>query len=293
MKQTLGYLTYRVLAGLFGLLPEPVMRRIGLGLGYAASYLARGKFRMAVRHQRRVLGGEGDPVRSARRVFAQYGRYWAETFWLRPRRRDFLIRNSDVPNVEYLHAAATSGRGLILALPHVGNWEVAGLRSAYEGARVLAVAEALSNEKVIDWFVRMRAIMDIDIVLARRGARVTAALQERLEGGGTVALLSDRDLKRRGIPVRMFGEETTLPAGPISLAVKTGADVLPVGTYFRKGAGHTFVVYPPVVIPEADTVEERIRLGSQNLADDLEDIIRKAPDQWHLLQPNWPSDFEA
>ena len=137
MTQTLGYLTYRVLAGLFGLLPEPVMRRIGLGLGYAASFLARGKFRMALRHQRRVLGEDADAVRSARRVFAQYGRYWAETFWLRPRRRDFLIRNSDVPTVEYLHAAATSGRGLILALPHIGNWEVAGLRAAYEGARVL------------------------------------------------------------------------------------------------------------------------------------------------------------
>ncbi len=290
MKQTLGYVAYRVLSGIFGLLPEPVMRRVGLGLGYLASFVAPGKLRMAARHQRRVHGDGADDVQAARRVFALYGRYWAETFWLRPRRRDLLIRTSDVVNAEYLHAGATSGRGLILALPHLGNWEVAGLRAAYEGARVLAVAEALPNQRIVEWFVRMRATMDIDIVLARRGARVTKTLQERLEAGGTIALLSDRDLKGRGVPVTLFGEQTTLPAGPVSLAVRTGADLLPVGTYFRRGAGHTFVVHPPLEIPEADTVEERVRLGSQNLAAVLEDIIRAAPEQWHLLQPNWPSD---
>lgn len=290
MKDAVGYIVFRILSGLFGLLPEPVVRRAGYGLGYLTSYLARGRFRMAVRHQRRVHGDDADAIRAARRVFGYYGRYWAETFWLRPRRRDFLIAASEVIDVRYLHEGATSGRGMILALPHLGNWEVAGLRAAHEGAQVLAVAEALPNDRIVSWFTEMRRMMDIDIVIARRGARVTRTLQQRLEAGGTVALLSDRDLTGRGVPVVMFGEETTLPAGPVSLAVKTGADVVPVGTYFRKGAGHTFQMYPPLEIPEAATVEERVRLGTQRLAEVLEDAIVRAPEQWHLLQPNWPSD---
>jgi KDO2-lipid IV(A) lauroyltransferase len=285
-----GYIAYRVLSGLFGLLPEPVIRRIGYGLGYLTSFVARGRFHMAMRHQGRVHGDGVDPTQAARRVFGYYGRYWAETFWLRPRRRRRLLGTSDIVDVQYLHDGVASGRGMILALPHVGNWEVAGLRAAHEGARVLAVAEALPNERLVRWVTDMRAMMDIDIVIARKGSRVTPALVERLEAGGTVALLSDRDLSGRGVGVVMFGEETSLPAGPVSLAVRTGADVVPVGTYFRHGAGHTYRMYPPLEIPDADTVEERVRLGTQRLAEVLEDIIRRAPEQWHLLQPNWPSD---
>lgn len=290
MSGTLGYLAYRIFSGVFGVLPEPVVRRLGWGLGYLVSFVARERFRMAVRHQRRALGGSGDPRRSARRAFALYGRYWAETFWLRPRRRREILARTDIVNIGYLHDAVASERGLILALPHMGNWEVAGLRGAAEGARVLAVAEQLPNERIVDWFTKQRAMMDIDIVIARRG--VTQALRERLTAGGTVALLSDRDLKGRGIPVVLFGEATTMPAGPIALALQTGATVLPVGTYFRRGAGHTFVVSPPLEIPEAGTDGERVRLGTQRLAGVLEEIIRAAPEQWHLVQPNWPSDRE-
>jgi KDO2-lipid IV(A) lauroyltransferase len=290
VTDTIGYVAYRVLSGLFGLLPEAVMRRLGYGLGYLFALCAGERRAMAERHQRRVLGAGADTTAAARRVFGYYGRYWAETFWLRPRRRNALLRLSDVVDAHYLHESAASGRGTILALPHMGNWEVAGLRAAYEGAPVLAVAEALRNERLVEWFTRMRAMMDIDVVIARRGARVTETLAERLEAGGTVALLSDRDLKRRGVPVTLFGEETTMPAGPVSLAVRTGATLLPVGVYFRKGAGHTFHVHPPLEVPEADSPEERVRLGTQRLAGVLEEIIREAPEQWHLLQPNWPSD---
>ena len=122
--------------------------------------------------------------------------------------------------------------------------------------------------------------------------KLTRDLTQRLEEGGVVALLSDRDLKGRGVPVMLFGEQTTLPAGPIALACKTGAIVLPVGTYFHRGAGHHFEIYPPLEIPEEGDLEQRVAEGTRRLAEVLEDIIRKAPQQWHLLMPNWPSDKE-
>jgi lauroyl/myristoyl acyltransferase len=174
----------------------------------------------------------------------------------------------------------------------LGNWEVAGLRGAAEGAPVLAVAEALANERIVEWWVSIRKMMDIDVVIARRGAKLTRVLTQRLEQGGVVALLCDRDLKGTGVPVTFFGEQTTLPAGPIALACRSGAIVLPVGAYFNRRAGHHFEIYPPLQIPEEGDLDQRVAEGTRLLAEVLEVIIRQAPQQWHLLMPNWPSDRE-
>lgn len=293
MSDRVGYAVYRVLSGIFGVFPEPVMRRLGEGVGWAASWIARKKYRQALAHQRRVLGDTPAAKRSARRVFRYYGRYWAETFWMRPRRRDSVLARSQLVNVERLVEAAQSGRGVVLALPHMGNWEAAGLSSASVGARVLAVAEELGNERIVEWFINMRAVMDIDIVIARKGSRVTRVLLDRLREGGAVALLCDRDLSGTGLAVTLFGEETTIPAGPAVLAERTGAVLLPVGIYHRPKGRHDFVIHPELEIPNAETSEERVKLVADRLAEIIEQIVREDPAQWHLLQPNWPSDRAA
>jgi KDO2-lipid IV(A) lauroyltransferase len=293
VKLAAGYYAYRVLSGLFGLLPEPMMRRLGHAAGWIASFIARDRFAMAMRHQRRVLGPGHDVRRSARRVFGYYGRYWAETFWMRPRRRDAVLARTRLDGIEHLHAAVRSGKGVVLALPHMGNWEIAGLRAADEDARVLAVAEELGNERIVEWFIAMRRMMSIDVVIARKGGTVTRDLLQRLREGGVIALLCDRDIKGTGVPVEFFGEETTLPAGPIALADRTGAILLPVGTYFAKGAGHVFEVNEPLEIPELEDQDERIAAGVRRLAGVVEEVIRRAPEQWHLILPNWPSDRRA
>ena len=293
MSGFFGYLVFRGLWGFAGLLPEPVMRHLGYGTGYLLSFFQRNRLAMAERHQRRILGPQADARRAARRVFGYYGRYYAEVFWMRPRRRRRVIERSGVPGASYLLEAAAAPPGVILAVGHLGNWEAAGLKAAALGARVLAVAEALPNERLVRWFVEMRAMMDIDIVLTGRGARVTDALVQRLEEGKVVALLCDRDLKGTGIPVTLFGEETTLPAGPMTLACRTGATVLPVGTYFTEGAGHRFDIRPPLSVPTEGTFEERVREGTRRLAAALEGLIAVAPEQWHVMVPNWPSDRQA
>jgi KDO2-lipid IV(A) lauroyltransferase len=293
VKLAAGYYAYRVLSGLFGLLPEPVMRRLGYAVGWIASFIARDRFAMAMRHQRRVLGPGHDVRRSARRVFGYYGRSWAETFWMRPRRREAVLSRTRLDGIEHLHAAVRSGKGVVVALPHIGNWEIAGLRAADEDARVLAVAEELGNERIVEWFIAMRGMLSIDVVIARKGGSVTRDLLQRLREGGVIALLCDRDIKGTGVPVEFFGEETTLPAGPIALADRTGAILLPVGTYFARGAGHVFEVREPLEIPQLEDQDQRIAAGVRRLAGVVEDVIRRAPEQWHLILPNWPSDRPA
>jgi KDO2-lipid IV(A) lauroyltransferase len=290
VSDAVGYYIVRGLSALFGLLPEPAMRALGRAVGYLVSFVARGRMRTTMRHQARVRNTAAGARGAARRVFASYGRYWAEAFWVRPRRREQILARTRIVHAERLHDAVASGRGVILALPHVGNWEIAGLRAAAEGARVLAVAEALPNERIVEWFTEMRATMDIDIVIARKGTSVTRTLVERLRRGGTIALLCDRDLKGTGVPVELFGEETTMPPGPAALADRTGALLLPVGCYFEPGGRHRFDIHAPLEIPDLPTAEERVAAATRRLAGVVEEIVRMAPEQWHLVVPNWPSD---
>jgi KDO2-lipid IV(A) lauroyltransferase len=292
-RDLFAYALYRALTGVFGLLPEPLMRRTGEGLGWLVSWIAPRKRALLKRHLTRAVGPHGATDAMARRMFMSYGRYWAETFWLRPRRRTSVVATAHIEGIEHIHEARASGRGIVLALPHLGNWEIAGAKAEAIGIPVLAVAESLSNRRITEWFVGVRNQMGIDVVLTGEKGRVTTELMRRLKAGGTIALLSDRDLSGRGVAVDFFGERTTMPAGPVAMADRAGAVLLPVGCFFDEGPGHAFVVRPPLTIPEGDTREARVAAGSQLLAAELEAIIRMHPEQWHLFQPNWPSDREA
>lgn len=283
LRQWGGYALYRVLSGLFGLLPEPAMRRTGEVLGRLLSYVAGDRRRMSVRHIKRVMGEDADAERLSRDAFASYGRYWAETFWVRPRRIADMAAHTSVDGADIVLAHRDRG-GLILALPHLGNWEAAGIEGANLGLDLVAAAELLPNPLISEWFIEQRAMFGIEVVLVKAGA--SAELLSRLKAGKTLALPSDRDLKGQGVPVIFFGEETTLPAGPFVLARRSGAPVLPVATYFRPGRGHHFVVREPLR-------EAPIEEMAQELAGHFEAFIRAHPTQWHLLQPLWPSDRSA
>jgi KDO2-lipid IV(A) lauroyltransferase len=111
-----------------------------------------------------------------------------------------------------------------------------------------------------------------------------------LGDNGIAALVSDRDLVGSGVEVEFFGERTTLPAGPATLALRTGAALLPTAVYMRPGGGHHGVIRPPMAVERRGGLREDVRRLTQDLAHELEVLIRVAPEQWHLFQPNWPSD---
>ena len=291
MKGLPGYLLYRMLSGLFGLLPASAMRGTGRGVGFGFSFIAGKRLRLLRRHMRRVMGpepSEAEITAAGREMFASYGRYWAEVFWFRPRRKRWVVRQAHATGLDAVYAAQQAGRGVVMVAPHMGNWEVAGAVAESLNLRVMSVAEDLPNRRVTDWFIKTRAAFGIDILVHGRGSTM-AALTKALNGGQVVALVADRDVNGRGVPVEFFGEMTTMPAGPYSLVELTGAALFPVGSYFD-GPGHLFEVHPELPLPDADDRSERIRLGTQALAYEFEDIIRAAPTVWHLFQPNWPSD---
>ncbi len=293
MRHLLAYLALRAVMGLLGLLPLRTAQRMGEVLSVAGSRFTPGRRRMVQRHARRLGAADAEIGAAVREVFAGYGRYWAEAFWVRPRRRKEVEATTTAEGLDLVREAQAEGRGMIFALPHIGNWEFAGPVGETLGLELVAVAEDLENHHIRDWFVRLRGEMGIGIVLATGSAQVMRDLEAVLARNGAVALLCDRDLRGRGVPVEFFGEGTTLPAGPVSLGLRTGAPVFPVAAYFTPDGGHHVVVRPRLELSADDSRAEALRAGTQRLANALEDLIRHDPGQWHLLQPNWPSDREA
>lgn len=292
MKDYLAYLGLRVGVGLVGALPGPVVRRLGQSFGRVWAAVDRRRRAMARRHAQRVLGDGVDLDQCSVEMMRSYGRYYGEALWLRSRRVEDMLAVTEVQGLEKLVAARDAGTGMIYALPHMGNWEAAAPIAGRVGVPVVAVAEVLPNRRITDWFSEMRAEMGIEVVLATGRIEVMRRLEEAISANKSVALLSDRDLKGKGVPVEFFGEETTLPPGPATLALRTGAPLFPVGCYFKDG-GYRVVVHDSLAAPDQGSRTQKVAAVTQDLATRLEAIIREAPEQWHLVQPNWPSDREA
>ena len=292
MKHLVAYLALRAGIGFVGILPAAWARSLGGLAGRIWHRFATGRRAMARRHMRRVLGPNADAESAARDVMISYGRYWAEALWARSRRVAQMMAGTTVVGLEKLVAARDQGKGMIYAVPHMGNWEAAAPISVNVGVPVVAVAEKLANERITDWFTAMRAEFGIEIVLATGSATVMRALESGLAANKAVALLSDRDLRGRGVEVEFFGEKTTMPPGPATLALRTGAPLFPAGCYFTK-SGHHVVVRDAIPMPEHGTRAEKIAKITQDLAYELEGLIRESPRQWHLVQPNWPSDTDS
>lgn len=290
MKARLAYWGLRVGVGLVGLLPNSAAVWLGSFAGRMWYSVDSERRRMATRHMERVLGSESDFARASESVMKSYGRYFAEALWVRAKRVPEILERTSVEGLEMVLAAKDQGNGMVFAVPHVGNWEVAAPVAVKEGIPVVAVAEDLPNKQITNWFTSMRNDFGIEIVLATGRIEVMRQLEAAIADNKAVALLSDRDLNGKGVDVEFFGEHTTLPAGPAALAVKTGAPLFPVAAYFD-GNGHHVVVRPPIKAPEGKR-SDQVKKMTQMMAGELESLILAAPDQWHLVVPNWPSDRE-
>ncbi len=111
-----------------------------------------------------------------------------------------------------------------------------------------------------------------------------------MRAGKLVCLLCDRDIGGGGVEVEFFGERTTMPGGPAVLALRTGAALLPTAVYTGPGISHSAVIMAPVPTERTGSLRRDVARVTQLVAHDLERLIRRAPEQWHLFQPNWPSD---
>jgi KDO2-lipid IV(A) lauroyltransferase len=283
-----------------GKVPEPVARG---AVGSVVRVLAwRGGSALAMneRHLRRILAFECVPGvepdahllrRWSRRSFVEYGRYWFDGARLPSVTAGGVLARMmlEEGSAERAKAADAEGRGVVMALPHVGSWEWGGAWLALENMPMTAVVERVEPARLFEWFVGQRAKMGLTAVPLGEGSS-SSALIRALRSGGLVGLVSDRDLVGNGVAVDFFGERTTLPGGAATLALRTGAVLLPVVVYSGPGTWHTGVVHPPLDTTRHGSMRVDVARLTQELATIFEEFILRRPEQWHLYQPIWPSD---
>ena len=287
-----AYLAYRAGAEVARVIPEPLGSPLARGVAQAVGLVfMRPRAHQIERNLRRVYGpsfGGAALQRAVAATFDSYGRYFYELFRLPGTPQAWIDAHVDVRGVAHLDAAIAAGNGAVLALPHLGNWDFAGAWLAGQGHVVTVVAEPVEPAELFAWFIETRRELGMRVIALSpaAGAETLAALR----ANEAVCLLCDRDLTGDGVAVDFFGEATTLPAGPATLALRSGAPLIPAGCYFRPQGRHEIHILPPISTERAGRIRSDVARVTQELAFRFEDLIRAAPEHWHLMQPNWPSD---
>lgn len=256
-----------------------------------ARYAARGGGPDQLRRNlARVIGTRPADVPDSlmRAALASYARYWKEAFRLPSMDLPAVANrlNEVFVGAEYFSAAQAAGRGAVMALPHSGNWDMAGVWLAQNYGTFTTVAERLKPESLYDRFIEFRESLGFEVLPASGGARPPMeVLAERLRDNRFVCLMADRDLSRSGVPVEFFGEPTRLPAGPAKLALETGSPLHPAHIYYD---GDDCVV---TIGDAIDTASGDVGIITQTLADRFAVNIAAHPQDWHMLQPLWLADL--
>lgn len=220
---------------------------------------------------------------------ASYMRYWCDTFRFPNWDKERINSTVTVTREELLLNGIKSGRGVIVSLPHAGNWDHAGAYFCLKGIHLVTVAERLKPERLFNEFLRYREAMGMEVLALDSRSIVTLA--QRLREGHLIALVADRDLSKSGIDVQFFGKPARMPAGPAVLALKTNAIFLTAFVNYTERGIH--ITFDEITIPESGTQEEKVSMLVQKSADNFEQGIRKHPQDWHMLQRIWiDEDFK-
>ncbi|BBZ38952.1 phosphatidylinositol mannoside acyltransferase [Mycobacterium conspicuum] len=269
-------------------MPEFAARR---AFDTGARYAARGGGPEQLRKNlARVIGAQPADVPAAlmRASLASYARYWREAFRLPTMNHRALAAqlNKTFRGADIIDAGIADGRGLVLALPHSGNWDMAGVWLVQTHGKFATVAERLQPESLYKRFIDYRESLGFEVLPLSGGARPPfEVLCERLQAGGVVCLMAERDLTRTGVQVDFFGEPTRMPAGPAKLAIATGAALCAVHSWYEPN-GWPIEVHPPLDCSSGD-----VGVVTQALADQFATNIAAHPADWHMMQPQWLADL--
>ncbi|MBM9622682.1 phosphatidylinositol mannoside acyltransferase [Streptomyces zhihengii] len=275
-------------------LPEPAAARLGRTIADSV-WKRRGKGVLRLEANLARVVPDAGPERLAELSKAgmrSYMRYWMESFRLPAWSQERARHSFDPKDVHHLTDGLATGRGVVLALPHLANWDVAGIWVTRAlGVPFTTVAERLKPESLYDRFVAYRESLGME-VLPHTGGAAFGTLARRLREGGLVCLVADRDLSASGVEVDFFGATARMPAGPALLAQQTGALLLPVTLWYDETSVMKGRVHPPVEVPESGTRAEKTSSMTQALADAFAGGIAEHPEDWHMLQRLWLADLE-
>ncbi|MFJ1648699.1 phosphatidylinositol mannoside acyltransferase [Streptomyces sp. NPDC088258] len=275
-------------------LPEPAARALGRTVADTL-WKRRGKSVLRLEaNLARVVPDAGPEKLAAlsKAGMRSYTRYWMESFRLPSWSRQRVSDGVEIKDIDLLFDGLATGRGVVLALPHMANWDLAGAwLTRARDVPFTTVAERLKPETLYDRFVAYRESLGME-VLPHTGGSAFGLLARRLRAGGLVCLVADRDLSSSGVEVDFFGDRARMPAGPALLAQQTGALLLPAALWFDGSPVMRGQVYPAIEIPGTGTRAEKTSVMTQAVADAFAAGIAEHPEDWHMLQRLWLTDLD-
>ncbi len=280
---------------LLRVVPERVGRAVFRVIADVAWWRRTAGVRQLETNLRRVVGYDAteERVRALSRAgMRSYLRYFYEMFRL-PVMGRTITQRTRATGIETLEANIRAGRGVVAALPHMGNWDHAGAWITVRGTPLTTVAQRVRPKSVFDRFMAYRARLGMEVLPLTGGdGNNVGRLARRLREGRLVCLLADRDLTPGGIEVMFFGEPARMPAGPAALAERTGAALMPVSLWYE-GTHWRIRVHDEIPVPDADDRMGRVRAMTQELAGVFEGAIAQHPQDWHMLQRVFSADVNA
>ena len=280
----LRWVPERASRAVFLLVADVAWRRRGRGVRQLEANLSRVVGRDAGEQRLRELSRAG--MRS-------YLRYWLEVFRLPALGRERILAGMRIEGVDALFANLRAGRGVVAALPHMGNWDHAGAWIVLSGAPLTTVVERLRPESLFDRFVAFREGLGMEVIALTGGdGDAFGRLARRLRAGGFVCLVADRDLTASGVEVEFFGEPARMPAGPALLALQTGSALMPV-TLWYEGERWCVRVHDEIPPPDAGGRRAKATAMTQAVARVFEGAIGEHPEDWHMLQRLWTADVDG
>ncbi|MER7825085.1 MULTISPECIES: phosphatidylinositol mannoside acyltransferase [unclassified Streptomyces] len=297
----MGAMQDKLVDSLYGLgwagvkkLPEPAAVALGRRIADFA-WKRRGKSVLRLESNLARVVPDAGPERLrelSQAGMRSYMRYWMESFRLPTMDPKRFSTDVEFKDEHLLREALDSGRGVVVALPHLANWDLAGAWAiGHMNAPFTTVAERLKPETLYDRFVAYRESLGME-VLPHSGGAAFGTLARRLRSGGLVCLVADRDLSASGVEVDFFGSTARMPAGPALLAQQTGAVLLPATLHYGDTPKMYGRIHPEVEVPEAGTRTEKTTVMTQAVADAFASGIAEHPEDWHMLQRLWLDDLE-
>jgi KDO2-lipid IV(A) lauroyltransferase len=289
LQERAAYTAFAAVERLAMALPESIGRPLFEGSAMAAFHVAGKARRVVADNLARVLGRPWDSplVQAAtREAFRTYGRYWFDTFHARVLSDQEFLRRQQFIGSEHLARAVEQGRGAVVALPHLGNWDTAGKWVALQGWRITAVAELLRPDRLYRLFLDHRRGLGMGVLPLGDDRKVAEDCVRLVSENHVIALVSDRDLKGNGVVVEMFGEERRMPAGPALLSLSTGSPLLACACYDTEN-GWVAQIDPPLEIERTESLRDDVTALTRLLAKRFERAIAANPTEWHMFQPAW------
>ena len=285
---------YKLASSIIKAIPDRLLSRISNALGRCAYRLSSSKRVLVERNMHRTHEGQitnHELRQMTRQAFISYAKYWTDSAKMQSLTDYQIDAGFTVEGFEHIEDSWSEGPGPILALPHLGGWEWAGrwltCRPKFE---VTVVVEPQQPKELFEFMISYRESFGMNVIPL--GPNAGKEVIKAIKNNHVVCLLCDRDIEGTGVSVTFFDEETSIPAGPAMLSIRTGSKIIPVAVYQRSESHHA-IVRPPLNSERQGNLREDVTRISQDIASSFEELILLEPEQWHLMSPNWPSDHEA